>query len=269
MRKLLHPILFLSALVLLSCIGDQGEPAGEANLAYAWHDSVMAAMGGEKAWNRARYLTFRWNVIREGEVVSQRVHHWDRWGGKYRLETEIGGSETMGSDASLVALFDVETGEGQAWLDGRLYSDQMGAALVERAYSMFINDTYWLLMPYKWRDPGVNVEYLGQETDEDGTFHVVHLSFDQVGLTPGDQYWVYIPDELPHLVRKWQYHLQDQEEKGPVIYWRNWQDFGPIKLATLREPGDGGFQIEFTEIEVSRDVPEGVFEPPSDEQVSG
>ncbi len=61
---------------------------------------------------------------------------------------------------------------------------------------------------------------------------------------------------------KWRYHLESMEEKGPFIYWRDWRRFGDIMLATSREAEGGGFRIEFTEIEVSEDLPSGIFEPP-------
>lgn len=222
--------------------------------ARAWHDSVMQAMGGQEAWEKVRYLQFRWNVFRNGEIVSDRRHHWDRYTGDYRIET------VMPDGDSLRVLFNVETREGRAWVGGRQVSDARADSLIDRGHAMFINDSYWLLMPYKWSDPGVNLEYLGTETHEDGTWRVLHLSFEDVGRTPGDRYWAYVDDDPPHLMRKWQYHLQSQDEKGAMIRWEDWQEFGPIKLATRRVPAeDGGFRIEFHEIRVSTEVPEGVF----------
>lgn len=227
------------------------------NPAYAWHDSVMAELGGEQGWARARYIKFRWNVFRGEELVSNRLHHWDRYDGRYRLET------TLPEGSSLLALFNVNSREGTAWLDGTPVSGAAGDSLVERAHAMFINDSYWLLMPYKWRDPGVRLESLGPRSDEDGSWQVFHLSFEDVGLTPGDQYWVYVSADPPHLVRKWQYHLQGREGKGPFIKWKDWQQFGPIKLATERESVNRDFRIEFKDVEVARRVPRRVFAPPT------
>ena len=30
---------------------------------------------------------------------------------------------------------------------------------VKEAYATWINDMYWLSMPWKWMDPGVNLKY--------------------------------------------------------------------------------------------------------------
>lgn len=257
-RHLLFVLVAMTA--SFACAGGADEEA--ANPAYAWHDSVMTAMGGEDAWERTRYLTFRWNVYRGGELVSDRKHHWDRYRGDYRLETTMRGSPEE-PERSLTVLFNVNTREGQAFVGGQPADEALNDSLVERAYGMFINDSYWLLMPYKWSDPGVNLEHVGAESDEDGGWQVFHLSFEEVGLTPGDQYWVYVSADPPHLVGKWRYHLQSMEERGPFIYWRNWQRFGGIMLATLREGEGDDFRIEFTDIEASRRTPDGVFEPPA------
>jgi len=255
----------LSSLVLVASVaGCAGESSREAgNPAYAWHDSVMAAMGGERAWERTRYLKFRWNVYRDGMLVSDRTHHWDRYDGDYRLEMMVGGGGAHGAEHPVTVLFNVNTREGEAFMGDERVADAMADSLVERAYAMFINDSYWLLMPYKWRDPGVELEYLGPETDEDGDWQVFHLAFEGVGLTPGDQYWVYVSDAAPHLVRKWRYHLESMDDRGPFIYWRDWQRFDDIMLATSRESATGGFRIEFTDIEASRRVPDGIFQPPA------
>ena len=166
---------------------------------------------------------------------------------------------------SLVVLLDINSREGNAWLGGAAVEGAQSDSLAEFAYARFINDSYWLLMPYKWRDPGVNLEYLGHETHDDGTWQVFHLDFDDVGLTPGDQYWAYVSDTPPHLMRKWQYHLQGRESKGPVIRWENWQQFGPIRLATQRNPVDADFRIEFAQVEAAKRIPPGVFDPPQTE----
>ena len=45
------------------------------------------------------------------------------------------------------------------------------------AYAIWVNDTYWLLMPYKMKDPGVTLAYDGEEGkgDENVGKVVLHL----------------------------------------------------------------------------------------------
>lgn len=230
------------------------------------HHQVMQSMGGEDAWDRARFLSFRWLVEREGEVVSERRHAWDRHEGLYRLEWEVEGSE-------ILALFDVERveededfgklPEGRAWRDGRELEDASRDTLLAGAYRSFINDTYWLLMPYKWEDPGVHAEYEGRQTLPDGReYEVVHLSFDDdVGITT-DRYWGYVDPETGRMAA-WRFHLEGQEAPGPIIWWEEWRQVGPIQLSALRRVEEGPATIRFEDLRASTEVPEGAFEPPT------
>lgn len=229
-------------------------------------DRVMESLGGEEAWEETRFLSFRWLVEREGQIVSDRLHAWDRHEGTYRIETEQGG-------ARLVALFDVDEVEeredfgkvpaGRAWRDGQELEGAARDSVLRQGYGAFINDTYWLLMPLKWHDPGVTVRYEGRDTLPDGqAYQVVHLSFEpDVGLT-NDQYWGYVDPETGRMAA-WRFHLQNQEQPGPLIWWEEWQDVGPVELSALRRFEEGPATIRFEEIQASREVPEGALAPPT------
>ena len=201
MRRI--PLLLLAAYAPIAAACAPPEPEAEGP-AYAWHDSVMAAVGGKKAWERARYIQFRWNLVRDGQLLGARMHYWDRRDGRYRVEVATGSSRSyMRSNQSVVVIFDLNTKEGRVWIDRQEFAGSMGAKMVEDAYSWFTDDSFMLLMPYLWRDPGVSLEYLHEDSDEQGSYQVVRLSFDDAGLKPGDQYWVYVDATAPHLVRKW------------------------------------------------------------------
>src|SRR4029078_10700710 len=88
---------------------------------------------------------------------------------------------------SYVAIENLNTKQGRAWLDGRELAGDELKEMLERAYGAWVNDTYWLLMPYKLEDPGVHLSSAGEETMGGHTYDKLHLSFDHVGLTPGAQ----------------------------------------------------------------------------------
>jgi hypothetical protein len=260
MRRTLLLLLAACAPIAVACSAPEPEAEGPA---YAWHDSVMAATGGKKAWERARYIQFRWNLVRDGQIVGDRMHYWDRRDGRYRVEVATGPSRSvMRSNQSVVVIFDLETKEGRVWIDGQEFAGSMGATMVEDAFSWFADDSFALLMPFLWRDPGVNLEHLGADSDEAGNYQVVRLSFDDSGLQPGSQYWVYVDAASPHLVRKWQHQLQGREDKSTFFRWEQWQQFGDVMLATERNPVDGSYSVRFTDVQVSTRVPAGIFEPP-------
>lgn len=225
----------------------------------------MEAMGGEEAWESARFIGFDW-IVDRGESELRRSHAWDRREGTYRLAWEQEGEER-------VAIFDVneirrdsalgKVPAGEVWADGRRLTGAGADSALHRAYAIFINDSYWLLMPYKWRDPGVTLEYAGRDTLPDGTVAPgVHLTFEEdLGVT-NDEYWAWVDPETG-LMKAWQYHLEGQEEPGAVIRWRGWQPVGPLTLATERVWPDGSVNIRFENLRASTDVPEGAFAPPT------
>jgi hypothetical protein len=220
------------------------EPAPEAvSLAHR----TMAAMGGEDRWRAARLLRFDFTSVRDGQPGALYSHWWDRQTGDYRLE----GVDKEGNPYRV--LFDVGDRTGRAWSGGReLAGDELGRML-EMAYGRFINDSYWLLMPWKWLDPGVRLGHEGRRAVDGAEYEVVTLAFeDGVGLTSRDRYWVLVSPESGRVAR-WEYVLQDQEGRpgqGEPTAWA-WEEWKPtaagIELATVRRrigPGPA-VQIRF------------------------
>src|SRR5262245_25883368 len=134
-------------------------------------DKVMKALGGKEAWDKTHYIHFTF--------AGRRTHWWDKWTGRYRVE----GQNKEGK--KYVVLENINTKEGTAYLDGQKAEGDQAKQLLEAAYGAWVNDTYWLLMPYKMKDPGVNLSYAGQETIDGKTYDKLALSFEHVGLTPG------------------------------------------------------------------------------------
>ena len=148
---------------------------------------ALEASGGEMAFRSMPYLRFNFGV----PPRSPRRHLWDKMTGDYRLEYDRG-------DTTFVVLFNTETQEGAAFANGEPVSDALQR--VESAYSAFINDTYWLLMPVKMLDPGVYREVVPDSSTAEHA--VVRLWFDEVGLTPGDTYYVWV-DRETGMVDRW------------------------------------------------------------------
>lgn len=214
---------------------------------------TLEALGGAEAWERTRFLSF--------DFFGARSHHWDRYTGRHRL------SGTGRDGESYVVLQDLDDRSGRAWVDGVELEGEARDEWLERAYGAWINDTYWLLMPYKLRDPGVELRALGQEALSDGrTYDVLELSFGDVGLTPGDRYRAYLDPESG-LMAAWAYHLEDweAEREWALWWWRDWARHGEIMLSPTRVAADGTVR-ELGSIAVHEALPDAVFtspEPPS------
>lgn len=255
-------LAFVALLILPLTACDQGRNATDAAAtiqdaeARRVYTTMLDAMGGADAWDDARYFEFTFGVERDGQVGGGWTHHWDRWEGDYRLT-----GTRQGED--LVVLMNVNDRDagGQAWVGGLPVEGARLDSLLQFAYSRWVNDSYWLIMPYKWTDPGVNATYAGMRTDSAGReWEVVHLAFDQVGLTPQNEYDAWI-DPATGLMERWT-HFRTADADPAIYDWTDWQQFGPIRLATRKPAVGGNAAIVFRDVRVDTSVPEGAFAPP-------
>lgn len=202
-------------------------------------DSVMQAIGGRKAWDEARY--FRWNFFGRRSLL------WDKKAGRVKI--------TMLPDSSTVLAFNLQTGKGQARRDGQLVENPDSlAALLSQGRSIWINDSYWLFMPFKLKDTGVKLAYIGTDTTQAGAeAHLLQLTFEEVGDTPQNKYWVWVGKEN-YLVQQWAY-FPDAGDEAPafVMPWRDYQDYRGLRLS-----GDRG-ERKITGIEVLGNLPDESF----------
>ena len=89
------------------------------------------------------------------------------------------------------------------------------------------------------------------------------LSFEHVGLTPGDRYWAYVNRDTG-LMDRWAFILQDMPKEGPpsVWVWDGWQKYGNIMLAPHRNHVGDDRKLELSDIAVSDQMPDAVFTSP-------
>jgi hypothetical protein len=229
-------------------------PAASDPKAIAVADQVLEALGGKAAWNATRYLRFDFAVESEGRSRPPRRHWWDKQTGRYRVE----GQTQEG--VPFVVLMNLNTKEGSVHLGGQRVQGEDEKKFLDRGYGAWVNDTYWLLMPYKLKDPGVILAYQGQVSKGDDTWDKLALSFQSVGLTPGDHYWVYV-NTRTHLVDRWEYILQSMKPEEPATRWdwKGWKRYASIQLAPDRVSADGKVKISFPVLEVLETMPDAVF----------
>jgi hypothetical protein len=235
------------ALVLFSsapCVAGDNPPAtgfnatGSDAKAMELADRTMDAMGGRAAWDATR--TIEWTIFK-------RTHVWDKWTGDYRMQ----------ADTTLV-IMNINTKQGRVWEKGIEVTDPARRDPILRdGMSIWINDSYWLVMPYKLKDTGVTLGYAGERPTEDGrAADALELTFAGVGDTPENKYLVWV-DRETGLVTQWAYFEKagDTEPKF-TRPWTTWTQFGAIKLST----GRGRFDV--TGVRVSNDADPAAFAAP-------
>ncbi|HEX9687582.1 MAG TPA: hypothetical protein VGB47_00740 [Thermoanaerobaculia bacterium] len=218
---------------------------------------LVAALGGEAAWEKARELRFDFVVEQEGKRAAEFHHVWDRYTGDYRV---LG---TDKSGAPYAVYFNVNTREGVAFSNGRAVDGEEKKKLLETAYGRFINDSYWLLAPWKVFDPGVHRDYDGEKPGPEGALcDVIRLSFDNVGLTPKDVYWLWVSRDGRRMVQ-WQYVLGGAQEEPTTALWKDWRTFGGIALSLEKPILAKPIRIMFENVAVSASRDDKEFKPPA------
>lgn len=217
---------------------------GSDSAAIALADMVMESMGGREAWDNTRYLT--WNFFGARTLV------WDKQSGDVRIEAD---------DWKLKILMNVNTMEGRVWKDTAevTHPDSL-APLLDLGNQVFINDSYWLVMPFKLKDSGVTLKYLGDYRIEEGEgkgaiAEVLELTFKEVGYTPQNRYRVYIPKaNTQKLIYQWDFFSDNESEVRDIVTcWNDYRQYGNILLSGERGEND------LTDIAVFDTLPPSVF----------
>jgi hypothetical protein len=197
------------------------------------------AMGGVKAYNAIKHVS--WNFF------GVRTLYWNKHNGDVRIE--------IPKDKK-VLLWNVNSNQGKAMVDGQEITneDELSKAM-DQAKGIWINDSYWLVMPFKLNDQGVNQKYLGQKETINGTrSDVVEITFNAVGNTPDNKYHIYF-DPSSHLVNQWDFYKSFNDEKaGFSMPWQDYKSFGKVMLS-----GDRG-ERKLNDIKVFKKLPNSVYQ---------
>ncbi|MCA6078626.1 hypothetical protein [Fulvivirga sedimenti] len=206
-------------------------------------DSVMEAMGGRKAWDELRYVS--WNFFGARDLV------WDKQTGRVRIDFPPR-NETY--------LINVNDETGKVYVGDSLVAPADSLKLkVDQGKSIWINDSYWLFMPFKLKDSGVTLKYAREDTLPGGyPAHVLQLTFAGVGVTPENKYEVYV-DMEDYLVKQWCYFQKASQDSASAVWpWDNYASYGGLMLSADRSDNRGPKNVK-----VYDELPDGVFSDPN------
>lgn len=244
--------VWLSACASQNAAINSGNVDGEA-LAKEVHEAA-----GAPALSSIAMVSFRFVVERGDELVFEAKHTWDRLGRRDRVRW-------MGSQGRKIdALVSLDTKRAQVWVDGVAASREQSEALQAKAYGRWVNDVYWLFFPLKLMDPGV-IKTREQDRVLNGhTYRILRLNFLNVGLTPGDVYWLFITEAGE--VARWEMSLQGQEAPARGGDFTRIQRVGPLRLGTeyvgdrfTKKPET---RIRLLDVEVASEVDPARFAAP-------
>ncbi len=158
-------------------------------------DKMLSSLGYEAyqsleriSWSFPKGHHFVWDKSQDSVLVK-----WDDYQVKFRTTTLDGWATKADQE---------QTGE------------QLKEVLFE-AWSMFANDSFWLVAPFKIRDPGTSRGYVKLKEGE-----ALLVSYSSGGVTPGDSYlWILDETGRPKAWRMW---TQKIPVSGLEFSWYGW-----------------------------------------------
>ncbi|MFY0607194.1 MAG: hypothetical protein JXR10_10780 [Cyclobacteriaceae bacterium] len=226
MKKVLMVLVFI-VLAMMSALGAyvllnrHPLPEGESGArAEQLSDQMLTALGYDAyqkisfiEWSYPRGHSYRWNKAQDSVTVL-----WD--------EYEV--------------LFSTRTLEGEARYANKELTGSDKVEAIETAWEYFANDSFWLVAPFKIRDPGTVREYV----DLIGAEGLL-VTYTSGGVTPGDSYlWIIGEDKRPMAWRMW---TQKIPIAGLELSWDGWKQYNGAWFAPLH---DGPVAINITELKV-------------------
>ena len=193
------------------------DAAGSDARAVAIADRVMREMGGYEAWQNTRYLA------------------WSFFGGQYQIWDKYTGDFHWEKD-TLVANYNLNTKQGRVYSRGQdISAAPAGQKLLDKLTPIWINNAYWLLMPFKLKDSGVTLAYKGEGKTMDGApADLLQMTFKNVGVTPQNRYEILV-NRATGLVDEWAYFANATDAQP--AFRRRWNEYtrhGQLLLAAGR-----------------------------------
>ena len=218
MKKFIFILLGLIAVLAVAFfIADEPLPEGEQGAeAEIFADRILKTLNKD-AWDSL--ASIEWTY-----PIGNHHYVWDK------VENRV---EVSWDDIKVVIKPDEGTGE--AFEKGKAVDDN---ELVNKGFKFFYNDSFWLIAPYKIKDPGTIskiVEYEGKDA--------LLVQYTTGGSTPGDSY-LWIVDENYRPVA-WKFWASIIPIGGMYFTWEGWQNINGAQISTLHK---GLMDIEISEL---------------------
>lgn len=202
MKKVLKVIgIFFLALILLgvgSCfLVSEKLPIGiEGQEAEAMTDKMFEAVNKE-AWDSTKIVT--WTFVGMHDYI------WNKENDDLQV--------TWGD---VVVTMNLAKYDGKVTKNGEEVSGDKKRKIIDKAFSFFCNDSFWLNAPVKAKDEGTSRSVVELK---DGTKGLL-VTYSSGGVTPGDSYlWILDENGLPQNYKMWTKIIP---VKGIGATWEDW-----------------------------------------------
>ena len=199
--------------------------------AVAIAQQVLKSLGGRERWSALTGVRWTYGALVRDSLQSPRHHAWNALTGAHRIDG------VTRSGVQFLFIHTVgDTTPGIAIMNGARIGGDSLRVLTNRAQSLWENDSWWFLMPYRLLDPGTHLRYETQVQDAQGAFDRIAMTLDHGGLTPGDRYWLYV-NQKTHRIERWEY-VQQASTPPPLTWtWDGWEEHDGLWFATAHRRG--------------------------------
>lgn len=200
-------------------------------------DSIMAAMGGRKNWDKIRYIS--WSRAGQREFV------WDRRSGHVRVES---------FQDSATYLFRVDEEGGRVAAKGKeVMEPDLVSAMLHEARRLWEHDSFWLVMPFRLKEEGLTLKYLGEERRDSARYNLLQITIAEGGAGPSGEYLAYV--DLGDNLIKMCVDMYDVNRRADefLMRWGDYRRQGNILLPTFGADG-------VRDVRVHRRLPDEIFE---------
>lgn len=254
--------ILAASLLLWGCGGADGEGAGsEAAGAGSVADSLVTgwiqAAGGPSAWESVRTLRYTVTTVwydSTGRVERMRPRRVEL---KKTSTGFMGRIERPEAEGLYVQGFTGDT--LWATLNGHPLPPDHPAA--EEAEYVNRDVYYWIGLPWKLRDPGVELDARPLETGG----HEVAVRFgDGAGQDGGDRYFYLFTDTDPFPEEV--HYIEEGAEERTRTLWRDFRTASPLTyVGTRRYEDDRGrptMELRIDDVVIGPSLPDSLFAPP-------
>ncbi|NND88897.1 MAG: hypothetical protein HKM28_06600 [Flavobacteriaceae bacterium] len=226
---MIRAILSLCLLLfIVSCQSKTDQPSEDTNDSSNTDElsvaETIAYKNGLENWDEVTEIDFTFNVDRGG-------NHFERsW--KWNPTTH---------DVTLMTSSDTIR-----------YNRKQVDSLTLQADSGFINDSYWLLAPFKlvW-DEGTSFSEVTKELApiSQDTLNKITLTYgDEGGYTPGDAYDLFYDSKF--ILREWIFRKGNAPSPSMITTFEDYEKYEGLNIAKMHKDSTGTFQLYFTNISV-------------------
>lgn len=119
----------------------------------------------------------------------------------------------------------------------------------------FINDKYWLLVPFQlvWDTSAtISESKKAKAPISEDQLNMITLTYpNEGGYTPGDAYDIFYGDDF--MIKEWVFRKGNTAEATMATTFENYKDYNGIKIATDHKMADGNWNLNFADINIILD----------------